>query len=182
MRVPLKKLCEQLGVSRALSAYETQPWAHHDDAKATTCSAEVRMGPGAEDLEAEIQILRDEAVEDEEEGEGGGAASGGGPPPGVPEQVYLLRALPVDGEWEVKALTIKGKDYVHEFSDWDEKGCTVFRTIVQALAREEMPDIDAIIEEEMADDDFWGSGRRGKVGRKSPKANTASLLGMKKGM
>lgn len=178
MRVPLKALCDKLGVGRALSPYETQPWAHADEDRALTCSAEVRMGPDLADLEAEIQMLREE--EEDESGEGEGEGGSGGPPPGVPEQVMILHAKPATGEWEVKVLTVKGQDYVHKFSEWDEKGCNFFRACVKALEREEIPDIDKLIAEELSDDDFFGSGRRGKVGRKSPKANPAALLGMKK--
>jgi hypothetical protein len=205
MRLDLKALCDKLSVGRALHPYETQPWAHYDEARGLTCSAEVRAGPGLEDLEAEIQLVRDEDAppdpppirrarrydddDDDDDGGDGSGGSGGGPapeptPPGVPEQVYILRAAPspADGEWEVKRLVVKAHDYTNEFGDWDEKGCAFFRACIQAITREEIPDFDALIEEELQDDDFFGGGRRGRVGRKAPKANPASLLGMKKGM
>lgn len=44
----------------------------------------------------------------------------------------------------------------------------------------EIPDIDMLIEDKMKDDSFGGGGRRGKIGRKSPKVKPAALMGMKK--
>ena len=43
MRFDLKKLMEKLGVNRALSPYETQPWYHYDAAKGITCNV---IAPG----------------------------------------------------------------------------------------------------------------------------------------
>lgn len=204
MRVALKTLCDKLAVGRVLYPYETQPWAHYDEAKGLTCSAEVRAAPNLEDVEAEIQLVRDEGATDydtplpirrkrrseydEDDEEEGGDGSEGAPPsappppPGVPDQVFLLRAEPMEGEWEIKSLMVKGKNYTNEFSDWDEKGCNFFRACIQAMLRGEIPDFDSLIEEELSDDDFFGSGKRGRAGRKAPKANPASLMGMKKGM
>ena len=174
MRIPLKELCEKLGVDHALSPYETAPWVHYDEAKATTCSAEVRMGTGGDDLEAEIQFLKDE-TEDES---GDGSASGGR------EQIMLMRAHPViDDKWTAHYLTVKGQSYVNEIHDWEGKGCEFFQACVQALLMGELPDIDALIEKHLKDDDFWGSGKRGKIGRKSPKIKPENLLGLgKRGM
>ncbi|HBH26641.1 MAG TPA: hypothetical protein DDX54_04490 [Rhodospirillaceae bacterium] len=200
MRLSLKALCDKLAVGRTLHPYETQPWAHYDAERGLTCSAEVRGGPGLEDVEAEIQLVRDEDAppepppirrsqrgdDDDDDGGDGGQGGGGVPPtpPGVPEQVYILRAAPspADGEWEVKRLFVRAKDYTNAFGEWDEKGCAFFRACVQALLKEEIPDFDRLIEEELQDDDFFGGGRRGRVGRKAPKAQAAQLMGMKKGM
>lgn len=173
MRLPLNKFLEKLGVDHTLSPYETQPWFLFDEARKITCSAEVRMGPGGEDIEAEIQILHEE--KDEESGESGEGSAGGR------EQILWMRAVPViPGEWTPKLLRIKGKDYVNAFHDWEGKGCDFFLACVGALQMGEIPDIDALIEDKMQDDSFGGSGRMGRVGRKSPKVKTAQLLGMKK--
>lgn len=181
MRLELGKLLQNLGVSYTLSPYETQPWLVYDEEKGITCSAEVRMGPTGEDLEAEIQFLHDEKEESEdeetgEEGEGGSNISSDGR-----EQIMWMRAQPlVDDKWTVKLLRIKGKDYANEFHEWEEKGCEFFLSCVEALQMGELPDIDMLIEDKMKDDSAWGGGRRGKIGRKSPKIKPASLLGMKK--
>lgn len=170
MRESLKSLLEKLSVARVLSAYETNPWFHFDEEKGTTCSAEVRMGPDTDELEAEIQIVSEEGDEDGGEGQAGGA-----------EQIFYLRALPAgQEEWSVKAMKVKGEDYVNRFSGWDEKGCKFFSACVNTLQIGELPDFDTLIEEELQEDDQWGGGRRGKIGRKSPKADTAALLNMNK--
>lgn len=169
MRLPLNKFLEKLGVGHTLSPYETHPWFLYDEAKGITCSAEVRMGPGGEDIEAEIQFLHDEQEE------------GSSSQPGGREQILWMRAVPViPGEWTPKLLRIKGKDYVNAFHDWEAKGCEFFYACISALQIGEMPDIDALIEDKMQDDSDQGGGRLGRVGRKSPKVKTAQLLGMKK--
>lgn len=180
MRLELEKLLQNLGVSYVLSPYETQPWLVYDEGKGLTCSAEVRMGPSGEDLEAEIQFLHDEK-EESEEGETDGDSGSAIISPDGRQQILWMRAQPVtDNKWTVKLLRIKDKDYVNEFHEWEEKGCEFFLSCVEALQMGEIPDIDILIEDKMKDDSMWGGGRRGKIGRKSPKVKPASLLGMKK--
>lgn len=209
MHETLKTLLEKLGVDHMLSAYETQPWLCYDAERGMTCSAEVRMGPGAEDLEAELQFLHDKIPENEDgddksDDEGPGDRSSyaalmeeserkAHEPPrkkkpqtisaeGI-EQIMILRALPYkDGHWSVQSLTVKGKDYMNKLANWDEKGCAFFKACVQSIAMGEAPSIEDLIESELSDDDE-GSGSRGRIGRKSPKVNPAALMGMnKKGM
>lgn len=170
MRVTLQKLMESLGVGHVLAPYETRPWFLYDEAKKLTCSAEVRMGPGAEDCEAEIQILQDE-----EEGSGDGEGAGGGP-----QQIMTMRILPAsDASWTTVSLLVKGKDYKNEIHDWEMKGCNFFRACVEALQMQTMPDFDELIAKELEDDDF-GGGKRGRIGRKAPKIKPAALMGLNK--
>ena len=130
------------------------------------------MGPGGDDLEAEIQLLKEE-----EEGEADSSSSSSG----GREQVMLMRGHPVTGDkWTVHYLTVKDKSYVNEIHDWEGKGCEFFAACVQALNIGELPDIDELIEKHLSDDNFFGGGRRGKVGRKSPKIKPENLLGMNK--
>ncbi len=192
MRLPLDKFLEKLSVGHTLSAYETQPWFYYDEVKGITCSAEVRMGPSADDLEAEIQFLYDEIPADindkpplpaaSEVAEGppefppkyGGMLSGGR------QQILFLSAAPIVHDWSIRDLRIKGKNYVNAFGDWDIKGCAFFTACTQAIMMNELPDVDALIEEHMKDDDFWGGGKRGKIGKKAPNIKPAQLLGLKK--
>ena len=195
MRVSLKELLEKLGVRHEMAAYETHPWFLYDEEKGITCNAEVRMGPGLGDLEAEVQILRDELEPLKEE-----------PPPkkddkedkdratakkeeaqttsedGLQTQIMIMRAKPHsnDGKWSPIALRVRGKDYANEMYDWEGKGCAFFKGCIQAIQMGEIPDVDALIEKNMDDDSRRGGGR-GKIGRKSPKIKPAQLLGMKKG-
>lgn len=164
MRSDLKKLMEKLGVNRTLSAYETQPWFHYDAAKGITCSAEVRMGASGDDIEAEIQFMKDET------------------PDGMPEQIMLMKIL-MDGEklWAPRTLTVKGKDYVNQIYEWEDKGCNFFRACIQAIQMGDLPDVDDLITKELGDEEDWGGGKKGKIGRKSPKIKPGQLLGMKRG-
>jgi len=186
MRVKLGKFLENLGVGYTLAPYETYPWLVYDEEKAITCSAEVRMGPNGEDIEAEIQFLHDNPPEEDTETEDDGEAESGGNhinpiSPDGREQIYWMRAEPITpDQWTVKLLRIKGKSYVNEFHNWEEKGCEVFLSCVGALQMGEVPDIDELIEDKMQDDTMWGGGRRGRIGRKSPKVKPSALMGMKK--
>lgn len=171
MRIALKELLEKFGVRHVLSPYETQPWFFYDEAKGQTCSAEVRMGPGAADLEAEIQLLKDEDIDESSAGFGGR------------EQIMIMRIKPtLQGLWAPESLFVKGKEYTNEIHDWEGKGCSFFRACIQAMQMNQMPDFDELIKREFPDDDWGGGGSRGKIGRKAPKIKPAQLLGMKRPM
>ncbi len=166
MRFELKKLMEKLGVNKVLSPYETQPWFHYAAAQTLTCSAEVRMGPGGDDIEVEIQFLKDSP----DEGSSG------------TEQIMRMKILPQnDKMWVPTELLVKGEDYVNKVYNWEEKGCNFFRACIQAIQMGDLPNIDELIAQELGDDDDWSGGKRGKIGRKAPKIKPAQLLGMKKG-
>lgn len=190
MRVELQELLDALGVDRILSPYETQPWYHYDAEQGITCSAEVRMGPDSDDLEAEIQFVYDEPQEEiieteEEEDSKSGSSSGGEPETRMItyKQIMLMRALPVrDDLWSPRMLFVKGKDFTNAFGDWDKKSCEFFKACIGALLMSEIPDVDELIEKELSDSDRWGGGRSGRIGRKSPNVKPGALLGMKKGM
>jgi hypothetical protein len=196
MRVELQELLEKLGVNYVLSPYETMPWMHYDEIKGITCSAEVRMGPTAEDIEAEIQLFRDEDSEDDDEGDSGNSGVGSMEipdpneeksqganevEPGGRKQVLWMRAdAAVQKQWGPKQLRVNDKDYVNDFHGWEEKGCDLFRACIESLQMGQIPDFDELIDDNMKDDSFYGGGRRGRVGRKSPNIKPGQLLGMKK--
>ncbi|MCD8497488.1 MAG: hypothetical protein LRZ85_05050 [Alphaproteobacteria bacterium] len=103
---------------------------------------------------------------------------------GKPYQVMFMRILPLssgDNEWATRKLFVKGKDFENDFHGWEEKGCEFFRACIEAMQMGEIPDIEELIETVLADSS-WGGGRRGRIGRKSPKIKPANLLGMKSGM
>jgi len=211
MRVPLKELMEKLNVGYELSPYETCPWMFYDTDKGITCSAEVRVGPGGSDIEAEVQFMMDDDApyEEGEEHRGtddtgrigsvaSGIALGSGEDieehqdleeekifsplkPGMQQQIFYMLILPFEDDWQPKKLFIKGQDYVNALSGWEEKGCEVFTLCTQSILMEELPDIEALVNEKMQEDDARG-GYGGRVGRKSPKVNTSALLGVKKPM
>lgn len=200
MRIELDKLLERLGVSYVLSPYETMPWVHYDEEKGITCSAEVRMGPTSEDIETEIQLIRDYNDDDDsddgdddqksttnnntdgnDDGEDTKKPVMEGIPAGGQKQVMWMRAdAAVANQWGPKLLRVNDKDYVNEFHDWEGKGCDFFRACIESLQMGEIPDFDEMIDDHMKDDSFYGGGRRGRIGRKSPTVKPGQLLGMKK--
>ena len=174
MRVPYKELMDKLAVGYLLSAYETKPWFVYDSERGISCSAEVRIGPGTEDVEADIQFLYDETdgryVEERDYG--------------GPEQVMLMRCMPhKDNLWSPQLLMVKGETYVNKVHKWEEKGCAFFSACIEAIQMGEIPDIEALMDQEL-EDDRWGGGRgkRGKVGKKAPEINANALLGKPQGM
>jgi hypothetical protein len=172
MRVSYKELMDNLAVGYILSAYETKPWFVYDAERGISCSAEVRIGPGVEDVEAEIQFLHDE-----KDGRYTDERDYGGP-----QQIMLMRCFPTkDQIWSPVLLIVKGESYVNKIFDWEGKGCNFFCACIQAIQMGEIPDIDALIEQELEEDSRWGGrGKKGKIGKKAPSINAANLLGMKR--
>lgn len=171
MRVEYTELMEFLAVGHELGPYETRPWFLHDTDMGITCSAEVRIGPGADDVEAEIQFLYDEDdTRYEDESHYGG-----------PEQIMLMRFLPSKEQiWSSTLLYVKGEDYRNKIHSWDERGCAFFTDCIAALQMNELPDIESLIEEHLVDKKRGGRGRRGKVGKKGFKVQQKPVsMGMK---
>jgi hypothetical protein len=165
MRDTLSELMERLGVDHALTAYETFPWSAYDMVKGLTCSAEVRMSTGGDEIEAEIQML----LEDPEPGKK------------PVEQVLWMKATPhVQTKWSVKDLRIKGESWVGKVYNWEEKSCNFFRACTTELNLGNIPDIDALLDREMHDKERFGD-QRGSGSGKAPKIRPAQLLDMKKG-
>lgn len=166
MRIELKQLMENMGVKGTISAYQTHPWLHYDDATAITASAEIRANAGLSEIETEIQFLYDNPEEHNKTN---------------PDQIMYMRIVPKGGLWTPDYLRIRGEDWTNKIGGWEEKACNFFRACVQALQMGQLPDIEELIKKELDDDEDERRGK-GKIGRKSPKVNPANLLGMKKGM
>lgn len=165
---------DKLAVGFVMQAYETKPWFVYDAERGISCSAEVRVGPGEEDVEAEIQFLHDE-----KDGRYTDERDYGGP-----KQVFLMRCLPqMDNLWSPKLLIVDGESFVNKVHKWEEKGCNFFSACIAAMQMGEIPDIEAIMEDEL-EDDRWGGGRgkRGKSGKKAPSIQANALLGKPVGM
>lgn len=165
MRVELKTLLDNLGVTGMLAAYETAPWSVYDEEKEATCNAEVRMNQDADEIEAELQIINDVPSETK-------------PPI---EQVFWMFAKPAhEGKWDIFRMKIKGEEFSNTTHAWDEKGCGFFKACVQELKLGNFPDIDEILEKELNDKERYGGNRRGGGG-KAPKIKPQQLLGLKSG-
>mgnify|MGYP006284780381 CR=1 FL=1 len=168
MKVNLKQLMEHLGVAYVLGSYQADMHQHYDEENALTCSAEARMGPEQTELECEIQIFHDI------------------PPEGKPpvEQIMAMKARPKqDGNWSPFLLLVKGEDITDKFGGWAEGACAFYNAATMHLKREEMPDLDALIDEHLqGEGGKAGRGRRGG-GRKNPKFKPPqNTMNMKQGM
>lgn len=166
MRKSLQEMMDALGVGYVLGPYETFPWSVYDEERGQTCSAEVRMDHEGLELECEVQLLHDTPPEDK----------------GPLEQIMWMQALPhqQNQKWSVQQLRIKGEDFANDTYNWEEKGCNLFRAIVQAIQLDEIPDFDRLIDEEMRSKERFGD-QVGSGGGKSPKIKPAQLMDMKKG-
>ncbi len=163
MRATLKQMLEMLGVGVTLSSYETWPWSHYDSGKSLTCSAEVRMGPDGDELEAEVQLLYDT------------------PPPGKSalEQVMYMTCKPFSADkWSPNQIRIKSIGDVKAIYDWETKACNFFSAVVSQLEMGQLPDIETLIDDHFHRKERFGDKRGG--GGKSPRIKPAQLTQTKK--
>jgi len=163
MRVTLKELLDKLGVGYILSAYETCPWSAYDDEQGLSCSAEVRMDCDGEELEAELQLMRDDPKDGEK----------------PIEQIYWMMAkVAVGGKWDVKIAKVKDENKAEEIHNWAEKTVNFFDACVQELKMGKIPDFEELIKKEIHTKEKFGD-KAGGGGNKSPKIKPQALMGMK---
>lgn len=165
MLITLKELLDKLAVGYEMSAYETCPWSVYDEEKGITCSAEVRMGSDADEIEAELQLVHDNPE---------------GDTPPVEQILWLYGKPQANVKWGIKAMRIKGEDYVNKMHGWEEKGCRFFSACAQEMKMGKFPDIEELLKREIHED---SSGRTSMQGgsSKAPKIKPQKLLGMKGG-
>ena len=163
MRVTAKELMNKLGVGYVLGAYETMPWSYYDEETGTSYMAEIRMSPGDDEIEGEIQIMYDDPPENK-------------PPM---EQISFIKAGIVhDGLWSLTELKIRGEPFGADIYNWEEKACDFFSRIAQALQHEEVPDFDDLIEDCFHSRERF-SDQDGGGGKKAPKIQANKLLNPK---
>jgi len=163
MRETLRKLMDDLGVGYELSAYETCPWAAFDDEKGISCSAEVRMNNDGDEVEAEMQIMRDNPTGDEKP---------------IEQVFWLFGKTATADKWDVKDVKIRGEGNKENKYGWTEKAVAFFRSCVQELKLDKVPDIDEILAREMKNNERFGGSAQGG-GSKAPKIKPQQVMGMK---
>lgn len=165
MKATLDEFTDKLYMNHKLSAYETYPWSHYDEASGITCNAEVRMSGDEEEMEAEIQVVRERPDDTEK----------------AMVQIFYMRIIPYQkGQFQISALRIMGEDHMNGKYGWGEKGCKFFKLSVRCLEDGQLPDFDEIFEEAMNEDGMFGD-RVGEGGGKSPHIKMHQLLDMKQG-
>lgn len=159
---------DNLGVGYTLSPYENSLWSVYDDEQGITCSAEVRMGPDGDEIDAELQMVYENPPEGKE----------------PLEQIFIAQFKPAVGskdKWDHRYIKIKGHtDEDRKKYNYEEKACKFFDACVQELKMGLMPDIDALLEREMKDKERF-SDQYGGGSSKAPKIQAQQLLGMKNG-
>jgi hypothetical protein len=168
MKLTLKEMCEKLGVERAMTAYDTQPWLVYDAEKGVTCMAEVRCNHDQTEIEAELQMMHDKPE----------------PHQKAVEQmafIHVEQQKRLSGHYTVTSCHIKGEDRKGSLYDWETKSCNFFRMCVKELKNDKIPDIDKLIKQEMRDSGKYGSGQ-GDGSNKSPKINASQLMYDRKGI
>lgn len=166
MRAILRDILDKLSVDQELKAYDSESWAVFDDENNVSCTAEVMMNSDADELTADIQFMRDFPKGDEK----------------PMEQVLHIIAVPaVQGKWDIKTATFKGENRGGDSYNWEGKCADLFSACVQELKMDKIPDIDALAEKELKDDERFG-GTKGGGGRKSPQMKNQNNMKMKSGM
>lgn len=167
MRMTFGDVMESLGIPQLLNPYETYPFNVYDPVQGLTCSAEVRMGMDDSEVEAEIQLMYDN------------------PPAGSPsmQQIIWFKITPQTAardDWSTREARLKNETIDPEMYNWEEKCCRFFGAVVRFLKLDQVPDIEALIDEEFNTrerfHDQYGGG-----GGKSPKIKPGQLLNIKKG-
>ncbi|MGZ9109169.1 MAG: hypothetical protein ACXW4B_10170 [Micavibrio sp.] len=167
MKMTFREVMDSLGVPHELTPYETCPFNVYDAEKGLTCSAEVRMGADAGEVEAEMQLMFDTPPE-------GGASM---------QQIIWFKIMPqtsAGNDWTTREARLKNETLDKDMYNWEEKCCNFFGAVVRFLKLDQVPDIDELIEEEFNSrerfHDQYGGG-----GGKSPKIKPGQLLNIKKG-
>lgn len=165
MRIDLKRLMEKLAVGYVLTPYGTCPWSVYDPAEGLTCSAEVRMNKEGDEVEAEIQLMRDS--------EGDAFLP-------VEQAVWLSCKPLVANQWSVVGFHVFGRDQAECVYNWQEKSCAFFSACVAELKMNEIPDIEGLFGRELHGGERFTDARQGG-GSKAPKIKPQALLGIKNG-
>ncbi|MES2728774.1 MAG: hypothetical protein V4621_01585 [Pseudomonadota bacterium] len=163
MREPLDKLLDKMGVSQTLGPYQTCPWSAYDSTRGVTCNAEIRMDSDGAELEAEVQLLFD-APQDGK----------------MMQQVMSLRCRKDQTQnWTAEDARLKGQDAKSIYA-WEEKACEFVKAVSLALRRDEVPNIDDLVDEIFYRNERF-SDQYGGGTSKAPKIRPQQLLDMKQG-
>lgn len=166
MKMTFQDLMDKLGVPHELTPYETYPLNVYDGATGQTCSAEVRMGSDPGEVEAEVQLMYDTPPE--------------GKPPMQQVLWFNIKPIGATAQWSTSDARLQGEPIKRDMYNWEEKCCNFYGAVARFLSMNEVPDVDALIEEHFHSRERFG-GQAGGGGSKAPKIKPGQLLNMKKG-
>jgi hypothetical protein len=151
MKASLHEITDYLGLDHPPQPYDSYPWSAYDTEKSLTCNAEARMDADGKIFEVEIQFIYDTPP------------AGGG---SIEQIMYMKIDQQVNGKWAPALLRIKKDLMSGKIHDWEKKGCEFFTKICLSLARNEVPDIDDLIEKIFKAAENMGGGTAGGGSRK----------------
>ena len=148
MQKHLENLLKELGVSDTLDPYSSLPWQVCNDNSDICCSAEIRSLDG-ETNEIEIELMMQYLN-----------AQGDQKP--IDLILWMFIKADPDGTYKIKKCKLRGEDFVGSVSGWEDKIKRFLKTCFARLNRQEIPDIDDLLEKALAneeeDEDSEGKG------------------------
>ena len=151
MKATLRELMDLFGVDRLFNPYDSETWAAYDATAGGTCNAEIHMDGDGKTVEAEIQFIYDT------------------PPAGTPpvEQImYIQTDRDMNGKWTPSLLRVRKDLLSGKVYDWEKKGGEFFLTVATHLRRNEVPDLEALIERIFRASEGYGTGTASGGSRK----------------
>jgi hypothetical protein len=160
MKATLREILDNLGVPETLEPYGSWPWSAYDADEGLTCTAEVRMDGGGRTIEVDVQFIHDTP------------AAG---TPSMEQVMFMPVELGMNGKWSPTLLRVQNELFSGKIFDWETKGCNFFSAIAGSLARNEIPDIETLIEKILNATDNYGTGTASGGSRK-PSIRPEQLL------
>lgn len=165
MRMTFTELMEKLGIPQGLTPYEACPFNVYNAEKGITCNAEARMDGDPNAVEVEVQIMYDTPQPD-------GAM--------MKQIIWFVVKPQIGQDWATRDARLNAQPIDRNIYNWDEKCCTFFSELLRFLKIDQVPDIDALVDEVFHSRERFND-QMGGGGGKSPKIKPAQLLGMKTG-
>lgn len=151
MKVILREFLTNLGVEGDFGPYDSRMWSADDLDKGTTCSAQASMNAEGDEMDVTVDLIHTTLKPDTPE----------------TEQIMFMHAKQdMNKKWSPDVLRVKREVQHTKIYDWEKKSCDFFIAVTTALARGEVPDIEALIERIFKAADNFGSGTASGGNRK----------------
>jgi hypothetical protein len=160
MKVLLQQLLDHVGIDGPMGPYGSRMWTADDDDKGLTCSAQASMNGDSDELDLVIEVFHSK------------------PKPDTPDHEPILVMhfrQDINKKWSPDVCRVKKDSQVGKLYEWEKKGCDFFLAVITALARNTVPDLDALIERIFKANDTFGSGTAGG-GKRNPTIRPEQLL------
>ena len=160
MKATLRELMDNLGIDAQFGPYDSQMWMADNDDKGQTCTAQASMDAEGVELEVTINLMHQN------------------PPEGISSNeaiMYFHVKQDVNKKWVPDTCRIRKELYHAKIYDWQKKACDFFVAVTNALNRNDVPDIDELIERIFKPSDNYSAGTA-SGGSKKPMIRPEQLL------